>query len=174
MNDEIKPQRKIIKFLVITLVVIFIVFFYARNIATTIISIKEYPIKNNNLPQNFNGLKIVQFSDIEYNSTTNLRTIKKVVKKINYLEPDIVIYTGDLINSSSNLSKEDITSIAKELNKIDVSINKYAIIGDDDYSDVNTYLKIMNDANFKVLDNQNELIEEESDSEQITPFDDNK
>ncbi|MBR1414150.1 MAG: metallophosphoesterase [Bacilli bacterium] len=157
-KQENPKRKKIFKTIKYILLIILIMYGYTRYFESYFIKVNEYPIINSNIPQNFNGLKIVQFSDIHLGSTTNINTIKRVVKKINYLEPDIVIYNGDLFDKFSNVDEEDVKTIIKELKKINVTIGSYAIIGDDDYESIENYITIMEDANFKVLDNEHELI----------------
>ena len=154
-----KPKRlKIKKFLKYSLLIILLLFVYSRYYENYFIKVNEYPIINKNIPENFNGFKIVQFSDIHYGSTTDLNTIKKVVKKINYLEPDIVIYNGDLLDNFSNINDKEAKKISKCLKEINASIGSYAIIGDDDYFDLEHYISIMEDADFKLLDNEHEIL----------------
>ncbi len=58
-----------------------------------------------NLPTNFTGFKIVQFSDLYYGSTIDTEDLQDIVDKINELKPDLVVFTGDLI--APNYTLED-------------------------------------------------------------------
>lgn len=122
------------------------------------ITIKEYPIVKESLPSNFNGLKIIHFSDIHFGKTTNELEVEKVVKEINLTNPDIVIFSGDLFDSSINISDKNIDFLKRTLSQITAKQKKYAIKGDSDYQDIESYETIMKEAGFKILNNQNDLI----------------
>lgn len=146
------------KSIIIIILLLTTIILWARFINTKGLNIKEYGIVNKNLPSSFHGLKIVHFSDIQYGQTTNLKDIKKTIKKINSLKPDIVIFTGDLFNKNINPSKKELKDITKELNKINVNLYKYAIIGDADKQNYNDYKNVMENSEFISLNNSNELL----------------
>jgi predicted MPP superfamily phosphohydrolase len=83
-----------------------------------------------NLPKAFNGLKIVQISDIHLGSfNSNHKQIEKVVEMINGEKPDIICFTGDLVN---NFYEETIgwDSI---FNRLEAPFGKFSILGNHDY-----------------------------------------
>lgn len=144
-----------VKVLILILIIIISLILYSRFISTTGLQVKEYSIVDEKLPNNFNGLKIVHFSDIKYGRTTNIETIKNIVEEINTLKPDIVIYTGDLYEKNIGITDKDMKKIIDELKKINSTIGKYAIKGD---SDKKEYENIMIDAEFELIDNASKLI----------------
>lgn len=144
-----------IKILFIILLFIAIVFGYSRFINPKGFIVNEYSIVNERIPDSFNGLKIVHFSNIHFGRTTNISTLKKLVKEINLIKPDIVIYTGDLYEKNININKKDTSLIIDELNKINVTIGKYAITGD---SDKTEYKSILEQIGFILLDNDSKLV----------------
>lgn len=163
MNEEVKNEsskiKKIFKsFLFILVLVIVLFYLYIGHIEPNIIKINEQAIINTELPSAFNGFKIVHFSDIHYGSTINDKGIENIIKKINELNPDIVVYTGDLLDDSINLSEDNIKNIKSNLKKIKATIKKYAVIGDSDYINKNAYMEIMKEAGFTVLENDNDLV----------------
>ena len=103
---QLHPALKaILKFLIIitTLFLIYSIF-----IETNIFYVKEYNLTEEKLPVSFHGLKIVQISDINYGSTFTEGDLEKIINKINELNPDIVFFTGNLIDKSLILDKEKI------------------------------------------------------------------
>lgn len=156
MEEKRKISTK--KIIFIIFILLLLIFVWARYINTNGLKVNEYGIVNKKLPNSFHGLKIVHFSDIKYGQTTNLESIKKLVKRINNLNPDIVIFTGDLYNKNINPSNKEMKSITKELNKIETNLYKYAINGDADKKNYNDFKKIMEEANFILLNNSNELL----------------
>ena len=73
-NKEIaKKITKITIKLLLAITIISTIFFsYTTYISTVKIHTREYRIINNKVPNNFNGTKIVQFSDLHYGTTMNL------------------------------------------------------------------------------------------------------
>ena len=72
-----------------------VVFLYWQNNGLTI---TEYDIVNKDLPQSFNGCTIVQISDLHNKSFG--REQKKLVRRIKACEPDVIVLTGDLVDSN--------------------------------------------------------------------------
>lgn len=138
------------------LLIIGLIIIYSRYIATTDIQIKEYSVINNKIPESFKGFKVVHFSDLKYGSTTNQKYLKKLVNKINELNPDIIIFTGDLITSNYKLTDNDKKSIIENLNKLDPKIDIYSIRGDNDINE--TYNSIITQTKIIEINNLNKLI----------------
>ena len=138
------------------LLIIGLIIIYSRYIATTGIQIKEYSVINNKIPESFKGFKVVHFSDLKYDSTTDQKYLKKLVNKINELNPDIIIFTGDLVSSNYKLTDNDKKSIIENLNKLDPKIDIYSIRGDNDINE--TYNSIITQTKIIEINNLNKLI----------------
>lgn len=133
-----------------------IVFLYGRYVEPKLFEIKEYSIIDSKLPSNFYGLKIVHISDIHYKITTNKEELDSIVKEINLLKPDIVIFSGDLFDKTIDYSEEDYNDLKEILKEINYNIGKYAIKGENDID--NNWDKIMEESNFTDLKDSFELI----------------
>lgn len=131
--------------------------FYLLNtyIFTKMIVVKEERIIDDKIPKNFSGTKIVQFSDLHYGSTIFMNDVKNLVKLINGRNPDLVIFTGDLIDQNYNISSNEREKLIKALSGINASIGKYAVMGDEDSDE---YATIIKQANFSLLNNSYDLI----------------
>ena len=69
-KEKIKKIIKITLKVIVTIAVLTTLFFtYTTYISTVKIQVREYRITNNKIPDNFNGIKILQFSDLHYGST---------------------------------------------------------------------------------------------------------
>ena len=158
MEENKNKKHTLIVVIGLLLIIITSIILYSRYIATKGLQILENAVVDKDLPKSFNGFKIVQFADIHYGRTTTLDDIKKIVKNINKINPDLVIFTGDLFDKSVKVKQDDITKLKEEISKIDASINKYAIKGDHDYKQLTDFETIFKYANFTILDNSNELI----------------
>lgn len=153
-EKEIKENKSHI--FIYILLIIGLIIIYSRYIATTGIQIKEYSVINNKIPESFKGFKVIHFSDLKYGSTTDQKYLKKLVNKINELNPDIIIFTGDLIASNYKLTDNDKKAIIENLNKLDPKIDIYSIRGDNDINE--TYNSIITQTKIIEINNLNKLI----------------
>jgi hypothetical protein len=88
-----------------------------------------------NLPKSFDGLKIGQISDIHSGSFYNKTAVKGGVEMLLREKPDLIFFTGDLVNNKSHemLSYQDIFS------KVKAPLGVYSILGNHDYGDYATW-----------------------------------
>jgi predicted MPP superfamily phosphohydrolase len=92
----------------------------------------EETLKFDNLPASFNNYKIVHISDFHIGSFYfHKRQIKRMVERINASEPDIILFTGDLVNNFA----EEVYNHIPELLKLEARHGKYAVMGNHDYSE---------------------------------------
>lgn len=156
-NRETRKKIVIICFKVIILLIILSITFYLYTtyVSSKIITVKEQRIINEKLPSNFDGLKIIQISDIHYGSTIFIKDIKKLIKLINERRPDLVVFTGDLVDKNYKLKSKEQENLITELKKINTTIGKYAVMGEEDSTQFNT---IMKQSNFTILNNTYDLI----------------
>lgn len=153
---EKRPKRGIY-FLVLLVLVLGLVYIYARYVGTKGLTVKEYNIKSENIPPSFDGFSIVQFSDLELGTTFFVQDVTKLVEKINSLNPDLVVFTGDIVAPNHSLTSDEQEELTQELAKIDANIGMYSVRGDDDqYTDV--YNQVMAGAGFKDISNTYELV----------------
>lgn len=155
---EIKKGSTFKKILLVFLLLIVLFYLYIRFGEPNRLVVKEYAIVDNNLPYSFHGMKIVHFSDILYGTTMNEKNLEKVVEQINALKPDVVLFTGDLFNSSIKLNEESKNKLKEILKNIEATYKKYAVVGDNDYIDKNSFNDIMESAGFFILNNKNDFL----------------
>ena len=87
----------------------------------------EFP----DLPAAFDGLKIVQLSDIHAGSFDSLEGVKRGVDLVQAENPDLILFTGDLVN---NLA-EEIVPYMDLFGGLNAKLGKYAILGNHDYGE---------------------------------------
>jgi len=121
-----------VKFVLFIIFITGIFSLYSRYIGTNGFIVKEYPIIDSNIKENFHGLKIIHISDIHYKITTTKKELQKIVKEINLLKPDIVILSGDLFNKNIEYDSNDYNDLIEVLSDIKSNIGSYAIKGDND------------------------------------------
>lgn len=139
----------------IIIIILSIIFLYGKYIEPNNLTIKEYTIKNNNIPESFKDIKIVQFSDLLYDKDST--KLEKFSSEINKLNPDILLFTGDLFNSDNEYNEEDYTNLEKFLTSLNSEYYKYAISGENDDKFIEKYKDILYKSNFKLLDNESTL-----------------
>lgn len=109
----------------------FVILIYGMLIGVYQFKIYDEQIKISNLPPSFEGLRIVQISDMHLGSWLSKRPLREAITDINNLYPDIILFTGDLVNFTSN----EAFRFKEELKKIKAPLGVYAILGNHDYGD---------------------------------------
>lgn len=148
------------KFFIFFLLIIILcssVLLYSHFIGVKGLNVKEYKISYSKLNDDFYGLKIVHFSDLFYGKTINSNELKKIVNQINLTKPDLVVFTGDLINPNIKLNEKEKINIIELLSNIDSNIGKYQIKGEQDINNKH-YDEIMNNSGFIDLNDSYDLI----------------
>ena len=152
-------MKKVLKVFIIIITLIVLLLLYSRFIGTIGLTTKEYTIKDNNISDDFDGIKIVHFSDLHYKRIITKDRIDKLINEINLINSDIVIFTGDLIDQDSDITEDDISYLKETLSKINAKYGKYSVIGNHDYSiDIEILRSIYKESNFNLLENSYDII----------------
>ena len=150
-------KRPLFSWLLIIILIFAILYLYARYVGPSGIKVNEYNITSGDVPESFDGFSIVQFSDLELGTTFNTENLKSLVKKINSLDPDIIVFTGDLVNKDYKLSSKKEKILINSFNEMDALIGKYSVRGDDDTKS-NVYENVIENTDFIDITNNYELI----------------
>ncbi len=122
------------------------------------LDIKRVVIELNNLPKEFEGFTFAQISDLHAGSFPNDKFIQEIIFKTNLMKPDMVVFTGDFVNSAP----EEMLPYAQTLSKFKSEFGTVACLGNHDHymSDENlTRLKgIIKEMNFDLLVNRSKEI----------------
>ncbi len=94
-------------------------------------TIHQQKLKIPNLPSAFKGLKIVQISDIHTGSFISTAPLEKAIKLIAQQQPDVIFFTGDLVNDIT----EEALPFIDTLKTITAPMGVYSILGNHDYGD---------------------------------------
>jgi predicted MPP superfamily phosphohydrolase len=105
-----KKKRKMLALKIFLIIILLI--FAEFVISNTFLSVTKITVKDEKIPASFDGYKIVQLSDLHDKSfgKDNSRLIRIVKRQ----EPDIIVLTGDMINSSDT-EFQSLYSFAKQL-----------------------------------------------------------
>ncbi len=87
----------------------------------------KLPIKN--LPSGFNGMTIAQISDIHSGSFFNRTAVRGGVDLLLKQKPDVVFFTGDLVNSHA----EEVNEFITIFDKVKAPLGVYSTLGNHDY-----------------------------------------
>ncbi|RYY55332.1 MAG: metallophosphoesterase [Chitinophagaceae bacterium] len=93
--------------------------------------VKKIPLTYSNLPASFRGMKIVQLSDIHSGSFNNREAVIKGVEKVMSLKPDLILFTGDLVNDSA----DEMDDYIDVFNRLQAPMGVYSSLGNHDYGD---------------------------------------
>ena len=143
---KLKLKWKIIFSIILAIILLLL---YMRFIGTSGLSVREYKIKNSNL-SSFYGLKIVHFTDLHYGMSVDDKKMSYLVESINRTKPDIVIFTGDLVDRHTKVTDEISKILIKNLSNIESTYGKYYVRGNHDKVN-KSYDSIMTNSNFKSL-----------------------
>ena len=83
------------------------------------------------LPSSFKGLKIVHISDIHSGSFTDKIAVRRGVEKILNEKPDLILFTGDLVNDRST----EMDNFMDVFSQVKAPMGVYSILGNHDYGD---------------------------------------
>lgn len=123
-----------------------------------------------NLPKAFDGLRVVQISDIHSGSFDSREDLRRGIEMINAQAPDLILFTGDLVNNDSR----EIAPYLEDFKVLKAKHGVYSVLGNHDYGDykkwpsqadkeenqllLHSYQEQMG---FKLLNNEHVLIEEQ-------------
>lgn len=94
------------------------------------ITVEKVSISSPKIPEAFKGYRIVQLTDFHIGTYALApKTVDRIVEKVNSLHPDLIVFTGDLVNSYS----EEIQQFKDVLSRFKAKDGVYSVIGNHDY-----------------------------------------
>lgn len=153
-------MKKFLYFILGSLVFVFIILIYSRFIGTTSLKVIEQVV-NTNILESYDGLKIVHLTDIHYKKIITEERVKMLIKEINNTKPDLVLFTGDLLDNLYDINNSDINFLIEQLGSVEAKYGKYAILGDHDYKSKDIISNIYIQSGFILLNNSSSIIHNE-------------
>ncbi|VFA44532.1 Uncharacterized metallophosphoesterase Cj0846 [Chryseobacterium indologenes] len=130
--------------------------------------VRRIKVKLANLPKSFKGYKIIQISDVHSESFSDPGKLQHAIDLINEQNPDLVLFTGDMVNNVADEFKPFIPLFSK----IKAKDGKFAVLGNHDYGDyvtwtsldakkqnLDTLIDYEKQAGFDMLRNEHRVIE---------------
>lgn len=93
--------------------------------------IRTQRLRFSQLPASFDGLKIIQLSDIHAGSFTDKEAVKRGIRLVMEQKPDLILFTGDLVN---NLASE-MDEYWELFSQLHAPLGIFSITGNHDYAD---------------------------------------
>jgi predicted MPP superfamily phosphohydrolase len=134
--------------------------------------IHRVKFKSPKISNAFKGFKIVQISDIHTGSLQGKYQLQKAVNLILELKPDLIVFTGDLVNSKT----EEAFEFEDVLSQLKAPHGVYSTLGNHDYGDYHSWssenekeknfeemLHLHERVGWKLLNNQHVKIVKEND-----------
>lgn len=129
-------------------------------------------ISSDKIPVEFDNFKIIQISDVHIGSfRNNPAKLEKAIDLINEQNPDLILFTGDLVNNFSS-EVEEFKSILQKLN---AKYGTFSVLGNHDYGEyyqwknsedklknLEDLYKIEKEIGFDLLRNESRIIEKDS------------
>jgi len=136
-------------------------------------TVRRVKVKFANLPKSFKGYKIIQISDVHSGSFSDPSKLQHAIDLINEQNPDLVLFTGDMVNNVADEFKPFIPLFSK----IKAKDGKFAVLGNHDYGDyvkwnskdeqnknLETLIDYQRQAGFDMLRNENRIIEKDGEN----------
>ncbi|MCD7711089.1 MAG: metallophosphoesterase [Porphyromonadaceae bacterium] len=94
------------------------------------ISVREVQIVSDELPASFDGYRLVQLSDLHVGTYSYApQKVDEIVQRVNGLNPDAILFTGDLVN----LSSEELLPFMNQLSRLKAKDGVFSVLGNHDY-----------------------------------------
>ncbi len=117
--------------------------------------VKRLTVKLPNLPKSFDGIKLAQISDIHSGSFFNKTAVKGGVEMLMNEKPDLVFFTGDLVNNET----KEVRDYIDIFNKVKAPLGVFSVTGNHDYGDYQPWAtKEAKAKNFKDLVQAHKLL----------------
>ncbi|WP_223154913.1 metallophosphoesterase [Alkalibacillus aidingensis] len=149
-------------------------YYYAHDIEPFWLKAHHESIESSRIPKSFDGFKILQFTDTHIGFHYRTKDLKKLINAINNQQPDLVVFTGDLMDDPSLVAHDKYHDITDELKRINPEFGKYWIYGNHDHGGygTNVILNVMHDAGFELLMNDTVTLEKEGEHINLSGLDD--
>ena len=133
---------------------------YAVFVEPRMITLVEYEIVSENLPDAFEGTKIALIADIHHGTRLSYNLLDKIVHLTNGQSPDLILLGGDYANDHQS---ERLTQCFAKLSELDAPLGVYAVLGNHDYWDKPLMQKTIRNAGFELLEDRAVWLEEGKD-----------
>jgi predicted MPP superfamily phosphohydrolase len=133
------------------------------------VALKNVKVSLRKLPKELSGLRIVQLTDVHIGSLIGREWLEGIVARVNALDPDLVVITGDLVDGSVAALRDHVAPLAQLKSKRGV----YFVTGNHEYySGVKSWVEHLGQLGVRVLRNERVTIGEGAASFDLAGVDD--
>lgn len=127
---------------------------YARYIEPNLLSVTKMTFRSSRVPKSFDGVTIAQFNDTHIGFQYSEDLLKEHIQKIQSYSPDLIIFTGDLLDEPNRYKKANV--VIDMMSQLKAPLGKFAVYGNHDHGGYGTdiYAEIMDKSGFKILKNE--------------------
>lgn len=119
-------------------------------------AVRRISLPIDGLPAELNGLRIAHISDLHVGPTIKGDFVRRIVERTNALQPDIVVFTGDMADGPVERLAEDVAP----LRDLCAPLGLYSVTGNHEYySGVHDWIAQAQRLGFRVLLNDSHLID---------------
>ncbi|NLT95231.1 MAG: metallophosphoesterase [Clostridia bacterium] len=115
--------------ILVLLIVLFLMAFGTYNARNP--QITRYDLNIDNKVPEFSNLHLVMVSDIHLGKIVNKERLEDMVKRINELEPDLVLFAGDIVDENINIFLEQ--EMSQTLKALKPKLGSFAVLGNHEY-----------------------------------------
>ncbi len=114
------------------------------------LKVEKLTINTSKLPSGIDRITVAQIADLHLGIIAGDKTLNKVIKEIGNAKPDLIVSTGDLLDSYVN----HIDYLSEKLKDINAPLGKFAVIGNHEfYAGLKHAVKFIGDSGFILLRN---------------------
>ena len=134
--------------------------------------VRRVKVKLPNLPSAFDGIRIGHLSDIHSGSFYNKTAVKGGVEMLLKEKPDLIFFTGDLVNNQASEMRDYVDAF----NKLKAPLGVFSVTGNHDYGDYHNWasqeakrknfrdlVAVHKEMNYRLLMNENHILREGAD-----------
>ena len=136
------------------------------------IEVKEYSFASKDLPEEFDGFRIVHISDLHLGTYGNdTARVAQLIDKTLEQQGDIILFTGDLVNMES----KEALPFKQQLKRLTAPCGVYSILGNHDYAiyrnfeekqeqlaDISQLVELEKECGWQLMRNENTLLRRDS------------
>ncbi|MBW7651067.1 metallophosphoesterase [Anoxybacillus sp. ST4] len=147
-------------------------YMYAKYVEPRRLTVRQYDIVHPLIPKQFDGCRLLQFSDVHAGYHDTVEQFQRIVTKINDLAPHVICFTGDLLDEPNKY--EHVDTMTALLQQLDAPLGKFCIYGNHDHGGYGTdiYKEMMEKSGFRLLVNEWVAIKQGSEQIVIAGLDD--
>ncbi len=157
-DNMTKLQKRLL--VVISILTAFMVFvasslFMAFMINPDQLYVHYQSVEDTKISQDVGVVSMVYFTDLQYGEFESDARMEKLIDTIRDLDPNIVVFGGDLYDDSYTPSEESNQKLIQYFNQIEAPLGKFCVLGEKDQDEVRAQAVqyILNNSSFEILSN---------------------